>query len=125
MKREREIKEIDKDIKELQKGQEETNRKLDELKKDSDRTTIAAQELVAFGKAINAEFAPQAVALAKDKEMIEEKLDQLQQSENKVIISNLMLDGLEQVDELLIRRGVLTLSGSLDYYGGKGNGAGL
>jgi hypothetical protein len=25
----------------------------------------------------------------------------------------------------LIRRGVLTLSGSLDYYGGKGNGAGL
>ena len=102
----RRLEERDKDIKELQKGQEETNRKLDELKKDSDRTTIAAQELVAFGKAINAELAPQAAALAQDKKMIEGKLDQLQQSENKVIISDLMLDGLEQVDELLKKRGV-------------------
>ena len=131
--------EREREINELKKGQEETNReldelqkadiergrRLDELKKDSDRTTIAAKELVAFGKAINAELAPQAAALAQDKKMIERKLDALKLSENKVVISNLMLDGLEQVDELLIRRGVLTPSDSFDYDGGKGNGVGL
>ena len=33
-----------------------------------------------------------------------------------------MSDGLNRVDELLIRRGVLTPSDSLDYDDGKGNG---
>ena len=118
-----EYKGMDKDIKELQKSGEEYDERLTE--REMKENLRLARELVAFGKAINAELAPQAGALAQDKKIIEGKLGQLQQSENRVEISNLMLDGLNKVDELLIRRGVLTLSDSLDYDGGKGNGAGL
>ena len=124
--------EMDKRIKKLQeshiklkKSGEEYDKRLTEREREMKENLRLAQELVAFGKATVAELAPQAAALAQDKKMIEGKLDQLQQSENKVEISNLMLDGLEQVDEVLIRRGVLTPSDRLDYDGGKGNGVGL